>query len=302
MAEKAKKDVSIADADVRNDGLPMEMSDWSTQEVKEYREKIRFMFETGVLPKRFLDLKSDPDNPKAPCDRISEKSLTQAIAQIAYGRTLNLSPKMALSKTMLVNGEMTIWGDALAAVVYMSGLMEYKNEYYDEVAQAAVCEVKRKDMSFPERRQFSIEDAKIAGLWGQNVWAKYPKRMLAARARTYALRDVFPEVLAGMLTTEEAYEIQQQDSTRAYSEVIATPVIKKSVEVVAQDVTPVLEYMPAETFSDMINNSTTLEELVEVFAKHKSEINPVESTHIVQLFKNKRVELEQKANQESVQS
>lgn len=287
----SEKDMIVSD-DVRNDGHPIEMSDWSTQEVKEYREKLRYMFETGILPKRFLDLKSNPDDPKCPLDRISEKSLTQAVAQIAFGRSLNLSPKMALSKTMVVNGEMTIWGEALASIVYMSGLMEYKEESYDATTHTAICTVKRKDMTRPETRTFSIEDAKIAGLWGRNVWAKYPVRMLMARARTYALRDVFPDVLAGMTTTEEAYEIQQQDATHSYTEVLSTPVVKKNIDVAVEDITPVLEYKPFEVFSDMISKAQNVEELVSVFSENKKLINPTESSRIIELFKQKKEELE----------
>ena len=291
MAEKTE--LTVNDNDVRNDGREIEMSDWSKADMKEYREKLRFAFETGILPKRYLDLKSNPDDPKAPCDKISENSLNAAIAQISYGRSLGLSPKMALSKTMIVNGEMTVWGDALPSIVYMSGLMEYKEETFDATTMTAICTVKRKDMSRPEVRTFSMEDAKIAGLWGKNVWAKYPKRMLQMRARTYALRDVFPEALAGMITTEEAYEIQQNDATHSYSEVIATPVIKKAVDAVVEDITPVLEYKPIESFADLISKTQNVDELVAVFAENQNRINPTESERIIGLFKKRKSELEQ---------
>ena len=51
--------------------------------------------------------------------------------------------------------------------------------------------------------KFSVEDAKRAGLWGKNTWASYPRRMLQHRARGFALRSAFADVLKGMISTEE---------------------------------------------------------------------------------------------------
>ncbi len=45
---------------------------------------------------------------------------------------------------------------------------------------------------------------KRAGLSGkQGPWTQYPKRMMKLRARSYALRDVFPDVLKGMAIAQE---------------------------------------------------------------------------------------------------
>lgn len=49
-----------------------------------------------------------------------------------------------------------------------------------------------------------MEDARKAGLAGkQGPWTSYPKRMRQMRARAFALRDVFPDVLRGMPVAEE---------------------------------------------------------------------------------------------------
>jgi hypothetical protein len=50
-----------------------------------------------------------------------------------------------------------------------------------------------------------VAEAKKAGLWGkQGPWTQYPRRMLQMRARGFALRDAFPDVLRGLVTAEEA--------------------------------------------------------------------------------------------------
>ena len=194
---------------------------------------------------------------------------------------------------MVVNGQMTIWGEALASIIYRSGLMEYKKEYFIEETSTAVCEVKRKDQTQPEIRTFSLQDAKIAGLLGKGVWAKYPKRMLAKRACTYAFRDVFPDVLQGLITTEEAMEINQNDVLSEYSNVIAQPVVKKVEPAkVVEDVTAI-EYTPIETVDEMLKNITNVDELGILFKDLKPKVNSSEQEALVNLFKKRKQELKE---------
>jgi len=64
--------------------------------------------------------------------------------------------------------------------------------------------VTRNSRAEPVTKTFSVEDAKRAGLWQKpGPWTDYPKRMLAMRARAFALRDAFPDVLAGLYLREE---------------------------------------------------------------------------------------------------
>ena len=53
-------------------------------------------------------------------------------------------------------------------------------------------------------RRFSVQDARRAGLWGRpGPWSQYPQRMLQMRARAFALRDAFADVLGGLYLREE---------------------------------------------------------------------------------------------------
>ena len=68
----------------------------------------------------------------------------------------------------------------------------------------AFCEVTRAHWLKPIRRSFSVIDAKRAGLWKkEGPWLDYPKRMLQMRARAFALRDAFADVLGGLYVREE---------------------------------------------------------------------------------------------------
>jgi hypothetical protein len=93
------------------------------------------------------------------------------------------------------------------ALVQASPVCEDVEEYFENEGTPnpiAVCVAKRKGRK-PVVAKFSVEDAKRAGLWGKTgPWQAYPKRMMQMRARGFALRDQFADVLKGLMTIEEA--------------------------------------------------------------------------------------------------
>ena len=120
-----------------------------------------------------------------------------------WGAEIGLQPLQAMQNIAVINGRPSIWGDAMLALVRSSGLLDYIRKELSEDGTTATCTVKRKNEE-PAVSTFSIEDAKKAGLAGkQGPWTQYPKHMLKLRARSYALRDVFPDVLKGMAIAEE---------------------------------------------------------------------------------------------------
>jgi hypothetical protein len=127
------------------------------------------------------------------------------IVAVQWGAEIGLAPLQAMQSIAVVNGRPSIWGDAMIALVKGSGLLESIVEEIGDTA--ATCTVKRKGEAATSRT-FTLEDAKRAGLLGkQGPWQQYTKRMLQMRARAWALRDVFPDVLRGVLIAEEARDI-----------------------------------------------------------------------------------------------
>lgn len=128
---------------------------------------------------------------------------------IQHGSEIGLSPMQALQNIACINGRPAIWGDAALAVAMASAVCEYVREYVegDGDALVAVCEAKRRGYEKPTVARFSMTDAKRAGLAGKSgPWTQYPRRMLQLRARGFALRDAFPDVLKGLVTAEEAQD------------------------------------------------------------------------------------------------
>jgi hypothetical protein len=129
-----------------------------------------------------------------------------------HGAELGLGPMQSLQCIAVVNGRPTVWGDAALALVQSSPVCEYVVEKVegDGDAMVATCTAKRRGYPEPTSVRFSVADAKKAGLWGKSgPWTQYPKRMLQMRARGFALRDAFPDVLKGLVTAEEAQDYPQ---------------------------------------------------------------------------------------------
>ena len=147
----------------------------------------QYLADSDLVPK---DFKGKPAN---------------CLIAMQWGSELGLKPLQAMQNLAIINGRPALWGDAVIALVRSSPLCEYVTE--EDNGDTAVCRVKRRGE--PEQvRTFSTEDAKKAGLLGkQGPWSQYPKRMRQMRARAFALRDVFPDVLRGLPVAEEVQDM-----------------------------------------------------------------------------------------------
>ena len=154
------------------------------------------------------------------------------------GREVGLSPMQSLAQIAVINGRPSMWGDALLALVKKSGECEYVNEWQEDAEGGdviAYCETKRKSDPRPTIRMFSKKDAIRAELGdkrGQNgkptPWVTYPQRMLQMRARSWCLRDVYPDILMGLIQAEEAQDIPEADWE-------PTPTVEERIEENAEE-------------------------------------------------------------------
>ena len=127
------------------------------------------------------------------------------LVAIQWGMELGLQPMQAMQNIAVINGRPSLWGDAVIALVRASPLCEYVKETDD--GETATCRVKRRGED-EHIATFSMADAKTAGLVGkQGPWSQYPKRMRQMRARGFALRDMFADVLRGMPVAEELQDM-----------------------------------------------------------------------------------------------
>lgn len=142
-----------------------------------------------ALAKQFSESKLIPSDLQAkPAD---------VFVTLLAGHELGLSPMAALRGIHVIKGKPSLTADTMVGVVLSSGAAEFFRciEATDKVA---TYETKRKGESEPRPPvSWTIEDAKRAGLDGEDRWKKYPRAMLKARCKAELARDVYPDVLAG---------------------------------------------------------------------------------------------------------
>lgn len=158
---------------------------------------------------------------------------------LQWGHELGLTPMVAVNNIAVINGKPTLSADIMSAVVKRSP--EYGGIRWIEMSdKKAECEITR---ILPNGEKetitssFTIEDAQKAGLAGREVWVKYPKRMLKHRCLSYGLKDMFPDMLAGLYDPEEMESVQS-DKTAPTTERNVTPKeeSKKAIEEPKADV------------------------------------------------------------------
>lgn len=134
---------------------------------------------------------------------------------MAYGAQIGLNPLLAVQNIAVVNGKPSVYGDALTAIAQGHPETEVYEDGYREDG-TAFCRIVRQSKKGRREvyREFSVEMAKKAGLWGRNTWAQYPERMLLWRARGYAVRDIYADALMGLVSFEEAQDQPSQPMDR----------------------------------------------------------------------------------------
>lgn len=173
----------------QRDKTPMEMSSHglALRSLDDLWRFSQYVISSGMAPKGY----SRPE---------------QVVVAVQHGAEIGLRPLQALHSIAVINGRATVWGDAIPGLLAASGLLEdCKEELLGEGDEMmACCTLRRVGRETPIMRVFGVLEAKRAGLWGKaGPWTTYPQRMLAMRARSWAARDGFADVLRGLQIREE---------------------------------------------------------------------------------------------------
>lgn len=148
----------------------------------------------------------------------SLETVEKCAVAILHGLEVGLTPMNALQSIAVINGRPSLWGDGALGLIQASGLLEDQDEHFEgdegKPDFKAVCILKRKGKSRPYVGEFSLEDARIAGLLGkEGPWQGYRKRMMKMRARAFAMRDGFSDVIKGLSVAEEQEDVERARHT-----------------------------------------------------------------------------------------
>ena len=199
---------------------------------------------------------------------------------VQWGMEMGLAPMQALQNIAVINGKPSVYGDAMMALVQASAVCDDVEEYFENEGTpnpVAVCVAKRKNRK-PVVAKFSVEDAKRAGLWGkQGPWSAYPKRMMQMRARGFALRDAFPDVLKGLISAEEAQDYPDEAKPRPAKDItprnpldmvakpapVAIPAMTTDPQVIAEAMADTVDEEPAVVQPEVVEVVEPVAEVVQ---------------------------------------
>lgn len=128
---------------------------------------------------------------------------SDVLAVVLTGAELGLAPMQAIRGIQIIKGKPTLSADTMGALCKRRrDVCEYL-VLKASTAEKAVYETKRVGDPEPTRQEFTIEDARVAGLAGQDNYRKHPKAMLRARCLSAICRTVYPDVVMGLYDPEE---------------------------------------------------------------------------------------------------
>lgn len=181
--------------------------------LKEFKPNAAFQSALAIMPKTFADVMKMGEvfaQSGIVPDALKGKAAGCTVA-ILHGLEIGLTPSQAVANIMIINGRPSVWGDAMLALVMGSGEIEWFEEDAPDVAAQqgfGRFKTKRKGWANPVERRFSVEEAKRAGLLTKDTYRNYLGRMLQMRARSWGLRDQYPDVLKGIVAREEVDDYQ----------------------------------------------------------------------------------------------
>lgn len=237
----------MTDAPVKAQPQPMLVGGTLLAIVPQSFEEIQRVANTviagGLAPASLLKRPRD-DSERA---IVAQQNIAAVAGVIMAGAEVGLPPMAALRSFTSINGRPALYADGNVAVVRkakgsdgkpLCGFIRTGYVVGDsDESTFAWCEAKRNDNDETHREEFSIADAKQAGLWQDDAevmaevweynevkgkrlpvwkkvqnpapWFRFRKRMMMWRAAGWCLRWLFADVLGGMLDEYEAREIEQ---------------------------------------------------------------------------------------------
>lgn len=126
-------------------------------------------------------------------------------AAILYGREIGLPPMTALNSTHVIKGRVGLSAEIMRAQILAAG---HEIIVVETTSARCVLRGRRSDSDRWTTVEYSIDDARTAGLLGNDNYKKNPRRMLQARASGELAALIFPDVVRGMSSKEELEELE----------------------------------------------------------------------------------------------
>jgi len=126
---------------------------------------------------------------------------TDVLLVLLAAHDLGIPSTQALAKLHVVDGKLAMSAEMMVALVLRDGHELWADDANDHEHQIAYG--RRKGSAEVTRSEFTIADARTAGLADRTTWKKYPRSMLWARAVSTLCRQAFPDSVAGVSYTPD---------------------------------------------------------------------------------------------------
>jgi hypothetical protein len=127
------------------------------------------------------------------------KTPEQAAALMLIANAEGMHPAIAARDFHVIQGRPALKADAMLARFQAAGGKVNWTNYMDQRVTAIFSHPSGGSVEI----DWTIEQAKRAGLTGKDVWRQYPRAMLRARVISEGIRTVYPGVAVGVYTPEE---------------------------------------------------------------------------------------------------
>jgi hypothetical protein len=150
--------------------------------LRAYAEYASYVANTALVPE---PLRGKPD---------------EVAAVILTGKEVGLDPMAALRSVAMIKGTPTFKAEALRGLVISKG---HELWLEDSTTTRAIAAGRRHGSERIGRVTWTMDDAKRAGIGGQQNYQRYPREMLVARATAALARQMFADVVMGLVAAEE---------------------------------------------------------------------------------------------------
>lgn len=129
-------------------------------------------------------------------------NVPKVLACIAKGRAMGIADMDAIGGIDIIQGNARLSARLMVALVRKHG---HSIQSLERTREKCVVRGRRRDTGDTEVAEWTMEDAKLAGLAGKDNWKKYPRQMLWARAVSELCGILFADCFSGSVYTPEDF-------------------------------------------------------------------------------------------------
>jgi hypothetical protein len=126
------------------------------------------------------------------------REAAQAVVKVLAGAELGFGPIASMTGVYIVKGRVTLSANLMAAAIKRHPKYDYRvRDISDTKAEVVFMERTADGWTEAGSSEFTMDDARRAGLAGGENWKKYPRNMLLWRAMSNGAKFFCPDAFAG---------------------------------------------------------------------------------------------------------